>query len=348
MKKIIHIDMDSFYASIEMRDNPSLNNKPIAVGGDKFRRGVLCTCNYEARKYGIHSAMPSFKALALCPDLIILPVRMDKYRDESQKIRSIFHQYTHLVEPLSLDEAFLDVTDCEDYKNSATLIAKAIREEIYDNLRLTASAGIAPNKFLAKIASDWQKPNGQYVVAPENINIFLKNLPVKKIFGVGKVTASKFEKIGIETCAELQELSLEQLTTEFGKFGVRLYELCRGIDTREVKPKRERKSQSVETTFPKDMSNQAICHKALNQLFIRLNTRLKNNPKHKIHKQFIKIKFSDFTSTTVEMLSNTLILENFHHLFEEGFARKNLPLRLLGIGVRFEANYDDNQLELHL
>ncbi|MAZ38915.1 MAG: DNA polymerase IV [Legionellales bacterium] len=346
MKKIIHIDMDCFYASIEMRDNPELRNKPIAVGGDKLQRGVLCTCNYTARKFGVHSAMPSFKALERCPDLIILPVRMDKYREDSQKIRHIFHKYTHLVEPLSLDEAFLDVTNCKQYQGSATLIAQAIRQEIADTLQITASAGIAPNKFIAKIASDWNKPNGQFVVTPEEVPHFIQNLNIKKIFGVGKVTALKFEKLGIETCGELQQLTLEQLTSSFGKFGVKLYELCRGIDLREVNTNRIRKSQSVETTFSKDIDNLAICHKALNELYIKLENRLKNTSHQKIYKQFIKIKFFDFTITSAEMLSSQLQLENFHQLFNEGFARKNKALRLLGIGVRFKENDTDEQLAL--
>lgn len=348
MKKIIHIDMDCFYASIEIRDKPELRGKPVAVGGTKDQRGVLCTCNYEARKYGLHSAMPTYKAFKLCPDLISLPVNMDKYRQESQKIRAIFYKYTHLVEPLSLDEAFLDVRHSTEYQGSATLIAQAIRQEIFDTLKLTASAGIAPNKFLAKVASDWNKPNGQFVIPPEAIADFVCKLPVKKIFGVGKVTAKKFEQIGITTCAELQALSREQLVNQFGKFGLRLYDLSRGIDEREVETNRDRKSLSVETTFSDDIDNIALCHKSISQLFTRLESRLQYNNKNKIHKQFIKIKFNDFTHTSVECISHNLQLNIFHNLLDEGINRQNKPVRLLGIGVRFYPDIIDQQITMDL
>lgn len=346
MRKIIHIDMDCFYASIEVRDNPELKGKPVAVGGTRDQRGVLCTCNYEARAYGVRSAMPTFQAFRLCPDLITLPVNMEKYRQESQKIRGIFHKYTHLVEPLSLDEAFLDVSDCTEYKGSATLIAKAIRQEIVDQLNITASAGIAPNKFLAKVASDWNKPNGQFVIPPEDVAAFVYQLPVKKIFGVGKVTAKKFEQIGISTCGELQDLSREQLIKQFGKFGLRLYELSRGIDHREVETKRDRKSLSVETTFSEDIDNIAICHKSISQLFTRLEQRLQYSSKNKIHKQFVKIKFADFTHTSVECISHDLQFDIFHELLDEGIHRQNKPVRLLGIGVRFYPDVMEQQLEI--
>ena len=348
MRKIIHIDMDCFYASIEVRDNPTLKGKPVAVGGTRDQRGVLCTCNYEAREYGVRSAMPTFQAFKLCPDLIILPVNMEKYRQESQKIKTIFHKYTHLVEPLSLDEAFLDVTDCTEYKGSATLMAQAIRQEIVDTLKITASAGIAPNKFLAKIASDWNKPNGQFVIRPDDIKNFVHQLPVKKIFGVGKVTAKKFEQMGINTCGELQNLSQKELIKQFGKFGLRLYELARGTDHREVETKRDRKSLSVETTFSEDIDNIALCHKAISQLFSRLEHRLQYSSKTKIHKHFVKIKFDDFTHTSVECISHHLQLGVFQQLLDEGLQRQNKSVRLLGIGVRFYPDVLEHQLEMEV
>ncbi|MCE3269463.1 MAG: dinB, partial [Burkholderiales bacterium] len=206
-RKIIHIDMDCFYAAIEIRDNPELINKPVAVGGNS-ERSVLCTCNYVARRYGVHSAMSSRIAKSKCKDLIILPVNMSKYKKAAKIIQSIFFEFTNLVEPLSLDEAYLDVTSNQNHNNSASLIAQDIRERIWDEVNLTASAGIAPNKFLAKIASGWNKPNGQFVIPPNMINSFVANLPVEKIFGVGKVTLAKLHKMNIKKCIDVQEFSL--------------------------------------------------------------------------------------------------------------------------------------------
>jgi DNA polymerase-4 len=206
-RKIIHIDMDCFYAAVETRDNPDLQGKPVAIGGSANKRGVLSTCNYEARTFGLHSAMLTATALQRCRQLVLLPVNMQKYRQASTQIHQIFHRYTDLIEPLSLDEAYLDVTDNTDCQGSASLLAKQIRSEIEQELRLTASAGIAPNKFLAKIASDWHKPNGQFVIPPEAIEEFMIELSVKKIPGVGKVTAEKLHKLGISTCGQLQNIS---------------------------------------------------------------------------------------------------------------------------------------------
>ena len=210
-RKIIHIDMDSFYASVEVRDNPQLKGLPIAVGGSAQTRGVLATCSYEARKFGIHSAMPVSMALRKCPELIILPVRMTIYKEVSAHIHAIFLQYTDLVEPLSLDEAYLDVTDVTLCKNSATLMAKQIRQEILATQGLTASAGIAPNKFLAKVASDWNKPNGQKVITPDEVDEFVHQLPVNCISGVGKVTAKHMTALNLKTCGDLQALGPDKL-----------------------------------------------------------------------------------------------------------------------------------------
>ena len=338
-RKIIHCDCDCFYASIEMRDNPSLVGKPIAVGGSPTRRGVVATCNYEARKYGIHSAMASAMARNRCPELIIIRPDMDKYREASALIHEIFERYTTIIEPLSLDEAFLDVSDCSLFEGSATLIANDIRNSVKKNVGITISAGIAPNKFLAKIASDWNKPDGQFVIKPEEVDGFLKDLPVKKLHGVGKVTARKMHSIGIQTCGDLRDLSEGELQDKFGSSGNRLFFLAKGIDDRPVKTERIRKSLSVETTFSQDIVDFAACVEQLPPLLEQCRMRLekiKNN--YRITKQVIKIKFNDFNQTTVETISPSLDSRIFRELLEEGYKRRERPVRLLGIGVKLEPN----------
>ena len=334
-RKIIHCDCDCFYASIEMRDNPELAGKPIAVGGLPQRRGVVATCNYEARKFGIHSAMASATARKRCPELIIIRPDMEKYRRASQQIHAIFRSYTNLIEPLSLDEAYLDVSACEQFQGSATRIAGAIREEVRERVRITISAGIAPNKFLAKIASDWNKPDGQFVIRPEEVDAFVANLPVKKLHGVGKVTASKMKRLGIIKCGDLRQLDQDQLQKYFGSFGERLHQLSLGIDNRPVQTERVRKSVSVENTYASDLPTLQNCLEELPGLMQQLSQRMdKISANYSIHKQFIKIKFHDFVQTTVEMLSETCDRQNFIKLCEDGFARGSKPVRLLGIGVR--------------
>lgn len=335
MRKIIHIDMDCFYAAVEMRDNPALRDKPIAVGGAANARGVLTTCNYAARKFGCHSAMPTAKALALCPNLVLLPVAIEKYRGVSRDIHTIFKAYTDIIEPLSLDEAYLEVTDSTHCQGSATLIAAAIRKAIAETLQLTASAGIAPNKFLAKVASDWRKPNGQFVITPEDICDFMVSLPVKKIPGVGKVTAEKLHGKGISTCGELQRFSETALVELLGKFGQSLYHYCRGEDNRPVEPTRVRKSLSVENTYLQDLNTLTACQARLPDLFSELQRRLKKQTRQDIHKQFVKIKFADFTQITRECVVETLQLDTFSALLSQAEAMLLQPIRLLGVGVRF-------------
>lgn len=343
MQKIIHIDMDCFYAAIEMRDNPKLKNKPVAVGGNPDERGVICSCNYIARKFGVHSAMATARALHICPKLILLPVNMSKYRETSKTIHKIFLNFTDLVEPLSLDEAYLDVTDCKHYCSSATMIAKSIRDKINWQLKLTASAGIAPNKLLAKIASDWNKPNGQFVITPNEVADFMRILPIEKIFGIGKVTAKKFAAMNIKTCADLQKLSLANLIKNYGNFGAKLYKLCRGIDHRSVQPNRTRKSLSVEETFAKDLSTKTESLAQLPKLITKLTRRL--DPNLKIKNQFIKIKFHDFTQTTAECISSSTDLKIYEQLLIEGFNRQKKSVRLIGVGVRFQPEELNQQLE---
>ena len=335
-RKIIHCDCDCFYASIEMRDNPALAGKPIAVGGSPDRRGVVATCNYEAREFGIHSAMASATARRLCPDLIIIRPDMEKYRLASELIHSVFQRYTELIEPLSLDEAFLDVSDCTEFAGSATRIAAAIRAEVHELVGITISAGIAPNKFLAKIASDWNKPNGQFVILPKQVSDFVAELPVKKLHGVGKVTAKKMQRLRLFTCGDLRQLSEEQLQAHFSSFGERLHRLSRGIDLRPVSTDRIRKSVSVENTFDEDLPDLASCKAALTELLPKLAKRLSRVEDYAIKKQFVKLKFNDFVITTVEMLSPATDLDNFLTLCEQGYARGERPVRLLGVGVRVE------------
>ena len=336
-RKIIHCDCDCFYASIEMRDNPALRGKPIAVGGSPERRGVVATCNYEAREFGIHSAMASATARRLCPDLIIIRTDMEKYRLTSSQIHEIFQRYTDLIEPLSLDEAFLDVSDCDEFRGSATRIAEAIRNEVREVVGITISAGIAPNKFLAKIASDWNKPDGQFAVLPNDVDDFVAKLAVKKLHGVGKVTAAKMHRLNLRTCNDLQNFGADALTEHFGSFGERLFELSRGIDNRPVSTDRIRKSVSVENTFDTDLPDLDSSLEAMLGLLPKLELRLKRLDNHyAIKKQFVKLKFHDFVTTTVEMLSEDTNPENYHTLCEQGFARGERAVRLIGVGVRVE------------
>lgn len=340
MRKIIHIDMDCFYAAIEMRDFPHLADKPVAVGGSSARRGVIATCNYAARQFGVRSAMPTAKAFKLCRHLVLQPVRMDVYQQESQFIRAIFEKYTDLIEPLSLDEAYLDVTHSSLCRGSATWMAQAIRQEIFNTRQLTASAGVAPNKSLAKIASDWHKPNGQKVITPSDVAGFMLTLSVRKLFGVGPKMEAKLGQLGIKTCFDLQQYSIAFLQQEFGVMGKKLYELARGIDERPVNPKRIRKSISVEETYIQDLPNCEACLAQLPELMRRLHTRIEKAGKQsQIHKLFVKLKFNDFQRTTVERVHDTLDLNLLAVLIKEGFARKNVPVRLLGVGVRLAISF---------
>jgi DNA polymerase-4 len=334
-RKIIHCDCDCFYASVEMRDDPSLRGLPVAVGGRPDQRGVIAACNYEARAFGVRSAMATAQALQRCPALVILPPAMEKYRAASRQILAIYGDYTELVEPLSLDEAFLDVTQASHFKGSATLIAQDIRARIAQTVGITASAGIAPNKFLAKIASDWNKPNGQFVIRPREVDDFVVALPVKKLFGVGQVTAKKLNRLGVDTCADLRAWSAAELQNQFGKFGERLFELCRGIDEREVCSTRERKSISVEETYAVDLPDLSACRQHLSDLLGKLEQRVKRaGAERNTHKLFIKIRFADFRQTTAECVATRLEYERFEKLLEAGYQRGNMPVRLLGAGVR--------------
>ena len=252
VRKIVHIDMDAFYASVEQRDDPRLRGKPVVVAW-KGNRSVVCAASYEARRFGVRSAMPAIRAERLCPEAIFVPPDFPRYRAVSQSAREIFKRHTDLIEPLSLDEAYLDVTENKTGLPTATRVARTIREQIREELHLTASAGVAPNKFLAKIASDWRKPDGLFVIQPEDLDTFLPPLPIGRIPGVGKVTEKRLEELGIKTVGDLRNLELHILEGRFGRYGVRLYELTRGIDHSAVVPDRPTQSISAEDTFSSDL-----------------------------------------------------------------------------------------------
>jgi DNA polymerase-4 len=336
MRKIIHVDMDCFYAAVEERERPELRGRAVGVGGAREGRGVLTTCNYEARKYGVHSAMPTFQALAKCPHLVVVPTRFDLYRAESARIRAIFQEYTALVEPLSLDEAYLDVSHLE---RPATEIAREIRDRIFQLTALTASAGIAPNKMLAKIASDFRKPNGQHTVRPEAVDAFMQTLPVRKIPGIGGVMAQRLAELGVETCGQLQAFAADDLARRFGKFGLEVYQRCRGLDERAVEAHRERKSLSNERTFNSNLSKLADCQARLEDLFSELCEELTAKAADRpISKVFVKLRFADFSRTTVERGGEAPDLEQYRLLLAEGWQRREpakRSVRLLGVGVRF-------------
>ncbi len=348
-RKIIHCDCDCFYASVEMRDDPSLRGRPLAVGGRPDQRGVVATCNYEARRFGIHSAMAMAAAVRRCPNLLILPPAMDKYRDATRQIMAIYRDYTDLVEPLSLDEAYLDVTGATHHQGSGTRIAEAIRRRVAAQVGVTVSAGVASNKFLAKIASDWRKPDGLFVIRPPEIDAFLAELPVRKLHGVGQVTAGKLEALGIKTCSDLRGWSQADLCLRFGAFGQRLYKLSRGIDERAVTPDQARKSVSVETTYLDDLRTQQACQVELGRLSEQLEARLKRVGVEAVAKLFVKIRFADFRRTTIECVRSRADLATFRTLLAQGLARRAQPVRLLGLGVRLPhppARHGDEQLEL--
>jgi DNA polymerase-4 len=345
-RKIIHLDMDCFYAAIEQRDHPELRGKPVGVGGARDRRGVLTTCSYEARPFGVRSAMPTFLALRKCPQLIVVPTRFDVYRRESQRIREIFGAFTELIEPLSLDEAYLDVSHLSF---DPAGVAFEIRERILEQTGLTASAGIASNKLLAKIASDMNKPNGQCVVPPDRVAPFMERLPVRKLWGIGAVSAEKLEGRGIRTCGQLQELSRVELHGLFGRFGLELYDLCRGIDDRAVEPHRLRKSLSTEETFSQNLTTLPECERRLAILHAELLRDLaRASDPRGIRKVFVKLKFSNFTRTTVECVAAEPTLPILTGLLEQGFRRgAGLAVRLLGVGVRFaEETEEERQLTM--
>ena len=353
-RKIIHIDMDAFFASVEQRDNPDLQGKPIAVGGTGTR-GVIAAASYEARKYGVRSAMPSSTARRLCPQLIFVKHRFEEYRAVSQQIRAIFKEHTDLVEPLSLDEAYLDVTTNKQQINSGTLVAEAIRQQIFETTQLTASAGISYCKFLAKIASDINKPNGIKVIRPAEALPFLAQLEVKKFFGIGKVTTKRMHEMGIYTGADLKQLTEIELVQNFGKVGRFYYKIVRGIDERAVNPNRIQKSIGAENTFGKDLATWEELEAAITPLIESVfeSSKKKNN-----YGRTITVKIRDTTFQTITrsktFSSDVKDFRNFStialSLLENNYAQVG-KIRLLGVAVSnlmSERSGEGMQLELDL
>ena len=338
LRKIIHIDMDAFYASVEQRDNPEYRGKPIAVGGSpEGRGGVVATASYEARKFGVRSAMPSKRAQQLCPDVIFVRPRFEVYKEVSGKIREIFHRYTDIIEPLSLDEAFLDVTEDKQNIGSAIEIATLIKQAIKDELSLTASAGISVNKFVAKIASDMQKPDGLTFIGPSRIQSFMESLPVEKFFGVGKVTAAKMKGMGLHTGAYLKRLTEDDLVKHFGKTGRFFYKIVRGLDDRDVQPHRETKSVGAEDTFAYDLTTLEEMYTELYKLAVVVSNRL-NRYALKGRTVTVKVKYSDFKIITrsqsfVQGVNDRDTIAATSHQLLAAADLNDKKVRLLGISL---------------
>ena len=352
MRHILHIDMDAFYAAVEQRDFPQYRNKPVVVGGDPATRGVVATCSYEARTFGIHSAMSCAQALRRCPQAIFVRPRFDVYREVSQQIRKIMYRYTQLVEPLSLDEAYLDVTETKQTLGSPTLIAKSIKKEIFEGTQLTASAGVSYNKFLAKIASDMNKPNGLTLITVKQGPEFVKQLPIGKFHGIGPATVEKMHDLGIYTGADLLQWSLDELKPIFGKVSRYYYYAARGEDDREVVSYRERKSIGSEKTFSEDLSNVEMMLEKLHELAAEVwqEMQMKEVTARTIT---VKVKFENFVQVT---RSNTItsdireledITRHLHDLLNKA-VKKGQRVRLLGVTVSKLAMLDEAKIKKQL
>ncbi len=334
-RKIIHIDMDAFFAAVEQRDTPQYRNQPVVVGGDPNARGVVSTCNYEARKYGIHSAMPASQAYRRCPHAIFLRPRFDAYREASQHIRAIFHQFTDKIEPVSLDEAYLDVTDVSHYQGSAIRIAQSIKRRIVEETQLTASAGVSYNKFLAKLASDVNKPDGLFVITPEQGPAYVEQLPVGRFHGIGKATERKMHNLHIKMGQDLKNCSMRALQQYFGKSGEYYYQIARGIDVRPVVSQRPRKSLGAETTFQKDVGEFEILIGTLKQLADKVWHQL-NKKQLSARTLAIKVKFDNFEQITrcKTLEHSTIQREQMSNLVQELLAKTEADqrkVRLLGV-----------------
>jgi len=335
---IIHVDMDAFYASVEMREQPGLAELPVIVGGSAQARGVVAAANYAARKYGIHSAMPVAQASRLCPKLVRLPVRMALYVEVAKQIREIFHRYTPEIEPLSLDEAFLDVTASERLFGDAVSIGHKIKNDIARELSLVASVGIAPSKFVAKIASDIDKPDGFVVIRADEVQAFLDPLPIGRLWGVGKVTGTEFERLGIHTVRQVRQQPLEALQYRFGKFGEQIWNLAQGIDPRKVMTDSRAKSISNETTFAVDISDRNLLRNYLLELTEQVAFRLRQQGFYARTVQ-IKLRFSDFKTITrsMSLAAHTQTTQELwkvaRGLLDKALDGKARAIRLLGIGA---------------
>jgi DNA polymerase-4 len=345
MRQILHIDMDAFYASIEQRDNPDLRGRPIAVGG-RSGRGVVAAASYEARKFGVHSALPSSIALRRCPDLVFVRARFDVYREVSNRIREIFLSHTPLVEPLSLDEAYLDVSGQLQSLQEAELLALAIRREINEATQLNASAGISFNKFLAKMASDQNKPNGQYTISPDMAREFMDALPIGKFHGIGEATANKMKRLGIHNGKDLLQWKDYDLMRHFGKAGIYYYNIIRGNDMREVNPNRIRKSIGVERTFTENKTNDEQLLQTLNEISDLLKERISRH-KRSGKTLTLKLRYSDFTtitrskSTASSYNNESIDFYGYELLFNN--REKNRPVRLMGLTISSLDDLEENE-----
>lgn len=347
-RKVIHIDCDCFFAAVEMRDNPVYRDVPIAIGGDAKRRGVISTCNYPARRFGVRSAMATAHAQKLCPQLILVPGRMSLYRDVSAQVMAILKHYawrrdgTVLLQQVSVDEAYLEI----DPQLNASEIAAQIRERVRQEVGITVSAGIAPNKFLAKVASDWNKPDGQCVVKPHRVDEFVRLLGVRNIPGIGPAMQTKLERQGIATCADAQRWSQVDLVRHFGRTGAMLYQRCRGIDRRQLSLGRERKSIGVERTFAEDLMGEQVCLAQLPRLWHLWLERVEKTEFEVAQlAPYVKVKFADFSQTTLADVHQIATEDGFSQLFKQALKRRNLGVRLLGIGGRCP-QINEQQLEL--
>ncbi|KZZ42653.1 DNA polymerase IV [Thalassolituus sp. HI0120] len=336
-RKVIHIDCDCFFAAVEMRENPTYRDIPIAIGGDAKRRGVISTCNYPAREFGVRSAMATAHALKLCPHLTLVAGRMNLYRDVSREVMAILHQYAWrrdgdvLLQQVSVDEAYLEINP----ELNASDVAEQIRLQVREDLGITVSAGIAPNKFLAKVASDWNKPDGQCVVKPHRVDDFVRLLDVRKVPGIGPAMQKKLEQKGIVTCADAQGWSQTDLVRQFGRMGAMLYQRCRGIDRRQLSMGRERKSIGVERTFAEDLLGEQACLEQLPRLWqLWLERVEKTEFDVEQLAPYVKVKFTDFTQTTLADVHELATEEGFARLFKKAIKRQDQGVRLLGIGGR--------------
>ena len=343
---ILHIDMDCFYAQVEENLHPEYQGRPIAVGGIQAGHGVLCTSNYKAREFGVRAAMPTAKALKLCPGLVLIRPNMNLYREVSEKIFKIFYEYTQTIQAVSLDEAYLDLSTSLNYKNNPVEIALEIKEKILKQTGLTASVGVSYNKFLAKIASDLLKPNGLTVINEEKIIPFLAGFHVSKINGVGKVMQEKMKDNGIEYIKDLQSRTKLDLINLFGKFGAVLYDYARGIDERSVIADQARKSLSAEHTFYQNLSQKDDLNLALERVFNEFIMRMEKKGILEIKSVFVKIKYSDFQSVSIEKKIG-MTLPNIKKLFWQKYTGI-LPVRLIGVGVKIHSIQKENQLELFI
>ncbi|MEY8204718.1 MAG: DNA polymerase IV [Bermanella sp.] len=333
-RQVLHVDCDCFYAAVEMRDQPEYRGVPIAIGGARERRGVIATCNYPARRYGVRSAMASAQALTLCPHLIMLPGNMAKYAEVSSQLMIILKQYALAFEPVSVDEAFLELAAT----SNAALIAQQIRQQIFSELGITVSVGIAPNKFLAKVASDWRKPNGQFAIAPSEVHDFVGRLPVKLIAGVGPKIAEKLKGLGIHTCQDVRDVSAQGLRSQMGKFGDILIERAQGIDDRLVRVRDRRKSISMEHTFVNDLTAEHEINQMLDDMWPKFLARVERAGLHlRQLAPFVKVKFADFQVTTLADHQRGVTMADYRALLAQAMRRADKAVRLIGIGGRLQA-----------